>query len=98
MKNSEIIRQACLEKQIFGEKTEERIAMCEQMEIPIPVHTAGQWEKKGYQIREGEEPALILNLWHVQEDAEGSKQFRRASTKLYTVQQCMAQQQVEGKE
>ena len=87
-KNCEIIRQAVLDNKVFGEDTERRVEMYERMKIPLPLHTAGQWEKEGYQVKPDQNPILDLKLWKVIEDDEGSKQFRLVPTKLYTVMQC----------
>lgn len=97
MKNTERIRKAVLENKLFGEETERRVEMYERMKIPLPVHTAGQWENEGYQVRDDQlpTPALTLQLWKVIEDGEGSKQFRLVPTRLYTVQQCVQQKEVD---
>lgn len=89
MKNTEIIRQACLANKLFGEDTEEKMQIWDRMNIPIPIHNEAQWVKEGYRVKEDQDPALILKLWKVSEDAEGNKSFRLVPTKLYTVQQCL---------
>ena len=78
MTNEQIIQQAAVTSGLF---TQEAVDAFVSEGLCLPLHTYQQWRRLGYQVKQGEEAVLVVNLWRfskVAVDTEDSAREQEA--------------------
>lgn len=95
MSNQEIINKAAVSSGLFTAEEAEAILSTGRR---LPLHTYAEWKRLGYQVKEGERAALVLDLWRfsknkASEDENGEESESAgehaymAKSHLFTAQQ-----------
>ena len=78
MTNEQIIQQAAVTSGLFTQETVDTFAA---EGVRLPLHTYQEWRRLGYQVKQGEEAVLVVNLWRfskVAVDTEDSAREQEA--------------------